>query len=168
MLRKSLLAALVAAGALAGMVPAAQAQYSVVIRSEPPAPLHEVVPAPRAGYVWAPGHHEYRGNGYVWVQGHWMPERRGYAYVSPRWVQRGNGEWHMVGGNWERGPYGDRDHDGIANRYDPDSPRNQGRYAYGPRGDLDRDGIQNRDDRDRDGDGVPNHRDRYPDDPTRR
>ena len=50
---------------------------------------------------------------------------------------------------WQRrGPYGDHDRDGIANVYDPDSPRNRrhGRL-YGPYGDLDRDGIRNRDDR---------------------
>ena len=164
MIRKSLIT-LAAAGALMAIAPMAQAQF--VVRVEPPAPLTEVVPAPREGFVWAPGHHEWRNGQYVWIQGHWLPERRGYAYVAPRWVQRGNGEWYMVGGNWERGPYGDRDHDGIANRYDPDSPRNQRRYAMGPRGDLDRDGIQNRDDRDRDGDGVRNHRDRFPDNPRR-
>ena len=68
-----------------------------------------------------------------------------------------------------RGPYGDHDGDGIANIYDPDSPRNQRRYAhrYGPYGDLDRDGIMNQDDRDRDGDGVRNRHDRFPDDPYR-
>ena len=72
--------------------------------------------------------------------------------------------------NWRRrGPYGDHDRDGIANLYDPDSPRNQNRYArrFGPYGDLDRDGIMNQNDRDRDGDGVRNRYDRFPDDPDR-
>lgn len=70
---------------------------------------------------------------------------------------------------WQRrGPYGDRDGDGIANVYDPDSPRNRrhGRM-YGPWGDLDRDGIRNIDDRDRDGDGVRNRHDRAPENPYR-
>ncbi len=65
---------------------------------------------------------------------------------------------------WQRrGPYGDRDRDGIANVYDPDSPRNR-RHSrmYGPNGDLDRDGIRNIRDGDRDGDGVRNRRDRAP------
>ena len=54
--------------------------------------------------------------------------------------------------------YGDRDHDGIPNRYD---------RVYNPRGDRDGDGIPNRYDRvynpswDRDGDGIPNRYDRY-------
>ena len=82
----------------------------------------------------------------------------GYEYVQPRWVQRGNGQWYMVGNNWERrGAYGDRDRDGVPNRYDADNRR------FGPYGDLDRDGIQNRRDRDRDGDGIRNNRDRFPD-----
>jgi len=71
---------------------------------------------------------------------------------------------------WQRrGPYGDHDGDGIANIHDPDSPRNQRRFArlYGPYGDLDRDGIMNMDDRDRDGDGIRNRHDRFPDDPYR-
>lgn len=70
---------------------------------------------------------------------------------------------------WQRrGPYGDRDRDGIANVYDPDSPRNR-RHAgvHGPWGDLDRDGIRNRNDRDRDGDGVRNRHDRAPHNPYR-
>lgn len=37
--------------------------------------------------------------------------------------------------------------------------------VYGPGGDRDRDGVPNRYDRDRDGDGVPNRRDRAPNDP---
>ena len=69
-----------------------------------------------------------------------------------------------------RGPYGDRDRDGIANVYDRDDSRHQWRQArlYGPYGDLDRDGIRNQDDRDRDGDGVRNRYDRVPNNPYRR
>ena len=50
--------------------------------------------------------------------------------------------------------YGDRDRDGVPNRYDRDRDR-------------DRDGVPNRYDRDRDGDGVPNRSDRRPGDPRR-
>ena len=170
MFKKSLLGAIVAAGSLIGFAPtAANAQYTAIVSVAPPPPVHEVAPPSRQGYVWAPGHHEWRGNQYVWVQGRWIQAREGYEYREPRWVQRGDGQWYLVGNNWERrGPYGDRDRDGIANRYDPDSPRNQ-RHSrrFGPYGDLDRDGIRNQDDRDRDGDGIRNRRDRYPDDPRR-
>ena len=42
--------------AMAPVTPAA-AQVSVTFGSPPPAPIYEAVPAPRAGYVWAPGHY---------------------------------------------------------------------------------------------------------------
>jgi hypothetical protein len=186
MFKKSILAAAIAAGSLIALVPTAAnaQQYTAIVSSAPPPSLQERVPAPRQGYVWAPGHHEWRGNQYVWVPGHWMQARAGYEYREPRWVQRGDGQWHLVGNNWERrGPNGDRDRDGIANRYDRDrdgdgianryddrpnrndQARNQRRF--GPNGDLDRDGIANKDDRDRDGDGIRNRRDRFPDDRSR-
>jgi hypothetical protein len=145
MFKKSLLGAMLVAGSLIGALPmAANAQYSATVRIAPPPPLHEVVPEPRSGFIWAPGHYEWRGDQYVWMRGHWMPQRYGYEYREPRWVQRGNGEWYLVGGDWvqrddyaqnrrygyERrhrhlnGPYGDRDGDGVLNRYDrfPNDP----------------------------------------------
>jgi hypothetical protein len=38
------------------------------------APAVEVFPAPRAGYIWAPGHWERRGTGSVWVAGQWIAD----------------------------------------------------------------------------------------------
>jgi len=32
----------------------------------------EIYPAPRAGYIWAPGHYENRGARQVWVEGRWI------------------------------------------------------------------------------------------------
>jgi hypothetical protein len=32
----------------------------------------EVFPAPREGYIWAPGHWETQGTGQAWVEGHWI------------------------------------------------------------------------------------------------
>ncbi|ROZ77036.1 YXWGXW repeat-containing protein [Ramlibacter sp. WS9] len=184
MFKKTLLGAVVAAGSLMSLLPtAANAQYTAIVSVAPPAPVYEAAPAPRHGYVWAPGHHEWRNGQYVWIQGHWLAARTGYEYREPRWVQRGDGQWALVGNNWERrGPGGDRDRDGIANRYDRDKdgdgipnayddrPNRNDQYArnrFGPYGDLDRDGIRNMDDRDRDGDGVRNHRDAFPDDRRR-
>ena len=138
MRNKTTLAAVLAAS-LMGLGAAAHAQYSAIVSVAPPTPQVEVVPGPRHGHVWAPGHYEWRGGQYAWVQGHWLTARNGYEYREPRWVQRGNGEWVMVGGNWERGAYGDRDHDGVRNARDHD----------------------------RDGDGVPNRYDRYPNNPRR-
>ena len=48
---------------------------------------------------------------------------------------------------------GDRDRDGIPNRFDRD---------------RDNDGVRNRSDRDRDGDGAPNRLDRQPNNPAQR
>jgi len=160
-MRTKIIPLAVLTASLLGLGAAAHAQYTAIVSVAPPAPRVEVVPSPRHGYVWAPGHYEWRGGQYAWVDGHWLSARNGYEYREPRWVQRGNGEWMMVGGNWERGAYGDRDHDGVPNRYDADNRR------FGPNGDLDRDGIPNARDRDRDGDGVRNRDDRFPDDRRR-
>ena len=174
-MKKTLLGGLVAASLL-GFGAAAQAQYTAIVSVAPPAARYEAVPAPRSGWVWAPGHWEWQRNQYVWMEGQWMRDREGYEYREPRWVQRANGEWILVGNNWERrGPYGDRDRDGIANRYDNDRDGdgianrydNRNRNRLGPNADLDRDGVANRNDRDRDGDGIRNARDRHPNDRRR-
>jgi hypothetical protein len=141
MFKKTFAIAVVAAAA-GGLAPmAAGAQTYTIVRVAPPAPVTEVAPAPRRGWTWTPGYYDYRGNQYVWVQGKWQRDRNGQEWREARWVQTGNGEWRRVGGNWERrGPNGDRDGDGIANRYD----RDQG---LRPNGDRDGDGVRNRDDR---------------------
>jgi hypothetical protein len=105
------------------MTPAA-AQLNISIGTPPPAPVYEVTPAPRAGYVWAPGFWRWEGGRHVWAKGHWMPERRGYAWVPDRWEHEGNG-WRHQEGHWNRmSAMGDRDRDGVPNAYDryPDNP----------------------------------------------
>jgi len=108
---------------------AAQASMSVglTIGTPPPAPVYEVVPAPRVGYAWAPGFWHWEGSRHVWHAGYWMPERRGYNWVPDRWAQV-HGGWHHEQGHWDRQvanshPWGDRDHDGVPNRFD-DHPNN--------------------------------------------
>lgn len=139
------------------------------IRVAPPAPRYERMPQARHGYVWSPGHWEWRGRRYDWAPGVWIAERPGHVYVAPTWNQR-DGRWVMEQGRWnERGPNGDRDHDGIPNRYD----HNNGRDNNGRPHDRDGDGVPNRFDNtpprpgDRDGDGVPNRNDSRPDNPRR-
>jgi len=142
MIKKTILIAALAAASLGAM-----AQTYTVVRVAPPAPVVETVPAPRAGWTWAPGYYDYHGNQYTWVQGHWVRERPGYEWREARWVQMGNGEWRRVGNNYERrNPNGDRDHDGIANRYDHHDNR-MDHTALRPNRDQDRDGIRNADDR---------------------
>lgn len=180
-----LIPSLVAAGALLGLASVSQAapaivatapSYStgIVVQTAPPPPIYERAPGVREGYVWAPGHYEYRNGRYEWRAGYWVSERPGYVWEEARWVQRRDGTWTLAGGGWERrGPNGDRDGDGIANRYDrdrdgdgiPNRYDNAGRSN--PYGDIDGDGIANRDDRDRDGDGVSNWNDDYPSNPYR-
>jgi len=79
----------------------AAAGVVVDIDVAPPAPQVEVVPAPRAGYVWAPGYWDWRGGRHVWVGGHWVGERRGYHWAPDHWEQAGP-HWHRVPGHWER------------------------------------------------------------------
>lgn len=119
----------------------------------------------------------------VQVPGVYLQSAPVYVQPVPMYVQPGpiympapgyygrhdNGRRHD-GQQWQRGPYGDRDHNGIANVYDSGGPRNQWRQSrlYGPYGDLDGDGIRNQWDRDIDGDGVRNRYDRQPINPNRR
>ena len=69
MIRKTLLAAMLASSLGSFAVPGISADYGY--RHAPPAPRYEVVPPPRHGYVWAPGHWAPRGGGYVWIEGRW-------------------------------------------------------------------------------------------------
>jgi len=111
---------------------AAQASPNVFIGTPPPAPVYEMVPAPRAGYVWAPGYYRWERGHHVWTAGHWMPERAGYRWVPDRWDHGPKG-WYHVAGRWDRNrngvpdryerradsrAMGDRDHDGVPNAYD--------------------------------------------------
>lgn len=80
------------------------------------------MPASRAGYLWTPGYWGWRGNRHYWVNGAWVRERRGYVYSHLGWVQEGD-HWRFNRGTWARGG-GDRDRDGVPNRFDrhPDNP----------------------------------------------
>jgi hypothetical protein len=145
--RKLLLAAAAFSSVVAIAPLTALAEVSVFIDSPPPAARYEVVPAPRAGYVWQPGFWEWRDGRHHWHKGYWMKERRGYYWHPSRWEQR-DGRWYFERGRWDRERYA-------------------ARGGMNPHGDRDRDGIPNRVDRDRDGDGVPNRVDAAPNNPRR-
>ncbi len=147
MIKTSLAAAALAMATLGAATTPASAATSITVQiGPPPAPYYEAVPTPRRGQVWLPGHWEWRGNHHAWVAGQFVRARPGYQYVQPTYVRQGN-RWDYRAGYWahenrahdNRGGRGDRDHDGIANRYD----------------------------RDRDNDGVPNRYDRHPDNRNR-
>ena len=135
--KKALVAVLIAAGTLGAvatpLTSVAASNVDIQLNFGPPPPRYEVVPPPRYGYVWAPGHWQWDGYRHVWVAGYWETNRPGYVYYAPGWVER-EGRWHYRGSRWDR----------------------------------DGDGIPDRRDRDRDGDGVPNRYDRHPDNPYRR
>lgn len=115
---------------------AAQVDLNVMIGTPPPPPRYEVVPAPRAGYVWAPGHWRWDGRQHVWNNGVWVQERAGYRFVPDRWeryVDNGHERWRYVASRWDRNGDGipdryqahrDSDHDGVPDRYDsyPNNP----------------------------------------------
>ena len=140
MWKRKILAAALVTSALGAFPLAASPDRLIVVDTAPPAPRHEVIPAERHGYVWAPGYWDRRGHEWVWVKGHWERERHGMYWHPNRWEERdGRYVFHRGGWNNERYAYKDRDHDGVPNGAD----------------------------RDRDGDGVPNRYDRAPDNPHR-
>jgi len=88
-----------------------QAYSNIEVRVAPPAPRHEVVPAPRTGYEWAPGYWNWSGNHYVWSKGHYVKARgAGYRWVAPTWNEH-DGRYHMQQGRWEHDGNHGRDHD---------------------------------------------------------
>jgi hypothetical protein len=92
--------ALTVTGALGSLGVSASAQ-EFGYRNAPPAPHHEVVPAPRHGYAWVPGHWERRDHRYSWVSGTWVHERRGEHFVPARWTKR-DGRYFFTQGHWMR------------------------------------------------------------------
>lgn len=103
MKRPLTLATMITLGAAAWMpLPSmAQTGLGLVINSAPPAPRFESVPAPRRGYVWAPGYWNWDGGRHVWTGGHWESARDGYQYQSSEWV-RDNGGYRLRGGGWQQ------------------------------------------------------------------
>ena len=93
-----LLAPLAAALGIIAAAPAL-AQSGLVIETAPPAPIVEATPAPRDGYVWAPGYYAYRDRQYVWTPGRWERSRPGYRYVAPAWVEEA-GKWRYTDEQW--------------------------------------------------------------------
>jgi hypothetical protein len=121
-MNKLILGSLVAATLAASALPAA-ARTEVFVNVAPPPLRYEVVPAPRAGWIWTPGYWAWRGHRHAWVEGHWVRHRPGYAYAPASWVER-NGRWAYYAPAWNPR---DRDGDGVPNRYDR-APENPYRY----------------------------------------
>lgn len=101
MLRKLMVAGAVAAALTATSQPATARTDFYLNFGPPPPPTYVVVPAPRHGFFWVPGHWAWRGHRHVWVEGHWVRERAGYSYEPARWVEI-NGRWYFREGGWHR------------------------------------------------------------------
>lgn len=101
MKRTLTLATLIALGAAAYMPLSAVAQsnYTVVVETAPPVPRFESLPAPRAGYVWAPGFWDWNGYRHEWVAGRWERARDGYAWRPAEW-QRNDRGYFLQHGGW--------------------------------------------------------------------
>jgi hypothetical protein len=93
------LRALVSATVLALASVSAFSQAIIVAPHAPPPPRFEVVPAPRAGFAWDPGHWHWAHGDYVWRPGHWQVVRTGYHWMPGHWIARGP-NWRWVPGHW--------------------------------------------------------------------
>jgi hypothetical protein len=111
-MRKLIIGSLAAALLAAASIPAtARTNVDFYVNVAPPVAPYEVIPAPRAGFVWVPGFWDWRHGRYHWVAGHHARHWPGYHYEPVRWVHRG-GHYYRAGG-WQ-----DADGDGVPNRYD--------------------------------------------------
>ncbi|RKP56039.1 YXWGXW repeat-containing protein [Pararobbsia silviterrae] len=79
----------------------ASAAEVVIVNPTAPPPVErvEVVPGPRAGYVWDKGHWRWEHGRYVWAQGHWQRERVGMHWVPGHWDDH-HDHWVWVDGHW--------------------------------------------------------------------
>ena len=113
--KRVLVSALFAAGMLGAtaMPLPSMAAVDIQLNFGPPPDRYEVVPAPRRGYVWAPGHWQWNAsrNRHTWKVGSWERARPGYSYQRPQWVER-DGRWNYQVRRW------DNDGDGIPNNRD--------------------------------------------------
>lgn len=89
----------------------AQVNLSINIGTAPPPLRYEVIPAPRQGYIWAPGYWDWNGHDHVWRNGHWEHARSGYVYRRPEW-REDHGKWKLNKGGWKQ-----RKHDAHHDRH---------------------------------------------------
>jgi hypothetical protein len=75
----------------------------VIVEVAPPPLRAEDIPAPREGYLWAPGYWNYDGTTYVWVDGRFLPDQAGAVYVAPRW-EASDGRYALYGERWIKDP----------------------------------------------------------------
>ena len=98
--RFALVAALACASIALPLGAVAQVSLDIVIHTPPPPVRVEVVPAPRPGFVWAPGYWTWDGHHHIWSAGHWEAERPDHHFVPAQWVDTPGG-WRFIPAHWE-------------------------------------------------------------------
>lgn len=78
----------------------AQVNINFFANQPPPAQRVEVIPAPRQGYIWAPGYWSWTGERHQWEQGRWERARNGQQYQRAEWVRENDG-WRLREGSWK-------------------------------------------------------------------
>jgi hypothetical protein len=99
MKRKRIFAAIAVTLGLLATPALARTNVDIDLNIGPPPLLVEEAPPPRVGFVWEPGHWEWRGHKHVWVKGHWLRARAGHAWEPAHWVEH-DGRWRYVPGHW--------------------------------------------------------------------
>lgn len=92
----------VVAAILVSAVMRAFSAGAIEIDVAPPPPRAVKVPAPRPGFVWAPGYYRWDGHAHIWVDGHFIRERRGARWVPEHWDKHRD-RYRFVPGRWESG-----------------------------------------------------------------
>jgi WXXGXW repeat (2 copies) len=100
----SIVSSAVAMPAVAQIHVIAPAPPGIVVHVAPPMPQVEVIPGPRAGYVWAPGYWQWQGERHVWVSGRHVASRPGHYWVADGWQARDGGH-HFSPGRWQPGQH---------------------------------------------------------------
>jgi YXWGXW repeat-containing protein len=102
LIRKTMLCASFVLGAISLPASAQTIVGAVTVDIAPPPARVEVVPAPRVGFVWAPGYWRWEEprRTHVWVEGRFVEERPGYRYVPDRWVARDR-RYYYEPNRWE-------------------------------------------------------------------
>ena len=100
-IRNLLVAAALAVGSLGfAAVGHAARVIDIDVGVAPPPERVEVVPAPREGYLYEPGHYEWNGAEYVWIQGQFIRDREGHEW-HPYVLEHRGDRWHFRGGHWD-------------------------------------------------------------------
>jgi hypothetical protein len=99
-IRTTIAATTIGLGILACAGIAQARSVEVEITTAPPPERYEVVPPPRAGFVYERGHYTWDGHAYVWTEGRFIEERPGHVYEQPMIEHRGE-HYYFRSGHWD-------------------------------------------------------------------